>query len=174
MAREFARCLDLPLAIWVARKLSSPREPELALGAIAEGGGRYLDDHLTAFLGVDEQELQRIEKHQYQELLRRSELYRAGQPAPQLRDRSVVLVDDGLATGATVRAAIQGIRSGKPASVVLAVPVAPAAIIEELRPLFEQILVLWQPPDFTAVGACYRTFPQVTDQEVLAALHGGS
>lgn len=166
VAFQVARRLKAPLDVWVVRKLGTPGHEELAMGAIASGGGRVLNP------GVMEHDtLAAVEAQQLAELQRRERLYRGNQPFPDLKGKTVLLVDDGLATGATMKAAIAAARQKQPARLVVAVPVAPPDTLAEIQALVDEVVCLETPAFFQAVGLWYEDFPQTSDEEVLALLH---
>lgn len=169
VAREVAAALDAPLDVIVARKLGAPQQPELAIGAIA-GGARVLRDDVIAALGIRAEELDRItarEQARADDLERR---LRHGRPPLDVGGRTAVVVDDGVATGATALAAVRAVRRRGPERVVLAVPVAPPETVEELRREVDEVVAVRRPDDFRAVGLWYEIFEQVTDDEVEAML----
>ena len=172
VASEVAQALHAPLDILVVRKLGAPMQPELALGAIASGGFRVVDAGLMRTLGVDETALAVVESGARAELMRREVRYRAGRAALPLAGRTVILVDDGLATGATMRVAIQAVRAAQATRVIVAVPVAPSETMERLRAEADEVICLQTPSHFMGVGAWYAHFPQLTDEDVLALLAG--
>ncbi len=172
VAAEVAHAVRAPLEILVVRKLGAPMQRELALGAIASGGFRVVDDVLVRTLGVSEEELAAVESAERAELRRREARYRAGRAALSLAERTVILVDDGLATGATMRVAIQAVRAAKAMRVIVAVPVAPPETMERLRAEADEVVCLQTPVHFIGVGAWYDRFPQLTDADVLALLAG--
>ena len=166
VAAEVARALGAPLDVFVVRKLGAPSQPELALGAIASGGTIVLNDDIVRHLGVDPARLAPIVAAQRAEVEARDRLYRGDRPPLQLTGGTAVLVDDGLATGATMRAAVAAVRQLAAASVVVAVPVAAPEAVALLRAEADRVAVLSMPTDFVAVGLWYRDFRQVTDDEV--------
>lgn len=170
VAYEIARKLDAPLAAFVVRKLGVPGYRELAMGAIASGGVRVLNDAVVKDLGIPEQAIERIAEEEGRELERRERLYNGAHPMPNLAGRVVVIVDDGLATGSTMRAAVEALRQHKPARIVVAVPVAAAETCLKLRDEADDVLCLRTPEPFRAVGLWYRIFEQTTDDEVQALL----
>lgn len=166
VALEVALALGAPLDVFVVRKLGAPLQPELAIGAIASGGVRVLNNDVVKSLGIDEAGIEQIVAREAIELQRRERLYRGDRPYPQLTDRDVVLVDDGIATGATIRAAVEGIRAMQPASITVAVPTGPAGSVEAIGKLADRVICLDTPPGFYAVGQFYVDFGQTTDSEV--------
>lgn len=170
VAFEIARALRAPLDVLNVRKLGVPWHEELAMGAIATGGVRVLNNHVIMSMGVTNEILEEVTALQRLELDRRERLYRAGRPAPDLRGRIVVLVDDGIATGATVRAAISVVRAQKPAKLVLAVPVAQESVVGELEGEVDELVCVSKPSDLYAIGVWYDHFPQLSDAEVQTTL----
>jgi putative phosphoribosyl transferase len=170
VAAEVARILQAPLYVLVVRKLGTPGQEELAIGAIASGGGRVLNQEILNSMGVRHTQLEQVEAEQRLELERREKLYRGDEPFPNLEGKTVIVVDDGLATGATMRAAIASIKQHQAARVVVAVPVAPPDTVAELERLVNPVVCLEQPKAFITVGAWYQQFPQTSDEEVLELL----
>ena len=175
VALEVARALDSPLDVFLARKLGAPGHPELAIGAIASGGVRVLNPDVIAMLGVSDGTLAAIATQEARELERRDREYRGARALPELEGRTVILVDDGLATGATMRAAaaaVRGAPGGSPERVVVAVPVAAIETCAEFRrdPGVDDIECALTPERFQAVGLWYEDFRQVTDAEVRSLL----
>ncbi|MEV0170626.1 phosphoribosyltransferase [Streptomyces sp. NPDC050803] len=171
VAQEVARALDAPLDVLVARKIGAPFQEELGVGAIAGDDPPVFDDRTLGLLGLSAAELAPVVDRERAELHRREQLYRRGRPALDLRGRTVVVVDDGLATGATARAALRWVRGQSPASVLLAVPVCSPEGADLMGPEADAVVCLHRPPDFMAVGLWYDDFGQLTDNDVLAALH---
>lgn len=171
VAHEVASRLGLPLDVLVVRKLGTPGHEELAMGAIASGGGRALNRDLVAGLRVSATALERVEAAERAELERRERAYRDQKPFPVLHGQTVILVDDGLATGATMRAAIDAVKRQSPAHVVVAVPTAPPDVCAALEQEVDEVISVIQPEPFVAVGLWYEHFPQVSDDEVRAALN---
>ncbi|MBI5631436.1 MAG: phosphoribosyltransferase [Elusimicrobia bacterium] len=169
---EVARALEIPLDIVVARKLRAPADPELAIGAVAEWEipRPVFNQDLIARLGVGPDYIQEELGRQLAEIRRRQDLYRGGRPAAQLRGKQVFLVDDGLATGASARAAALAVRSRGPSSVTLAVPVACAEVAAEIRREMDSFVCLFEPEPFIAVGNQYQDFEQTSDDEVVEIL----
>jgi putative phosphoribosyl transferase len=159
---EVAHALHAPLDVFVVRKLGHPEHEEYAVGAIASGGVRVLN----AQAGVDERALAPIVAREQAELARRERLYRGERPSLSLAGRTVIVVDDGLATGSTMRAAVQAIRRQQPARLVVAVPVGAASTCESLRREVDELVCPAMPEPFRAVGLWYREFPQASDEEV--------
>ena len=170
VAYEVAHALHAPLDVLNVRKLGVPWQEELAMGAIATGGVRVLNDDVIMTAGITNAALEKATALQRLELDRRERLYRSGRPAPDLRGRTVILVDDGIATGATVRAAIAVVRAQQPARLVLAVPVAQDSVAAELAREVDELACVTRPVDLYAIGVWYDHFPQLTDQEVQAIL----
>jgi putative phosphoribosyl transferase len=176
IAAQIAAALRLPaggLDVLIVRKIGAPLQPELALGAVADDHGRpaaiYSPD-LVQMLSVDEEFLQHETQREYAEVLRRQDLYRRGREAPRLTGRTVILADDGIATGATAKAALRVLRAQKPARIILAVPVASHEALDELTTLADQVVCLSSPVRFESVGRFYREFEQVSDAEVIDEL----
>ncbi|HET7405711.1 MAG TPA: phosphoribosyltransferase [Mycobacteriales bacterium] len=172
VAAEVARVLVAPLDVFVVRKLGVPGHRELAMGAIASGGIRVMNDPVLRAAGISEEAVERVAAEEGAELRRREEIYRGERPPLSLTGRVVILVDDGLATGASMRAAVEAARRYEPARVVVAVPVAPAQSVRELGTIADEVVCCSTPADFTAVGSHYRDFRETTDDEVRALLHG--
>jgi putative phosphoribosyl transferase len=170
VASEVARALRAPLDVWVVRKIGAPLQPELAIGAIAEGGGAYFDESLARLLEISEAEVAAVVEREQAELDRRIQLYRGGKPAPPIEGRSVILVDDGLATGSTARAALQALRAQRPAHLVFAAPVAAADSLARLTELADEIVCLQPVTDLRAIGEWYVDFAQTSDEEVMDLL----
>jgi len=172
VGEEVARALQAPLDVIVARKIGAPAQPELAIGAVVGGEPplRLINRELVELLGVSDDYLEREARRQEEEIRRRLERFRGRRPPLELRGRTVILVDDGIATGYTMRAALAAVRRQAPARVVVAVPVAPPETVRMLAEEADEIVCLATPSPFYAVGAWYREFPQVSDDEVAAIL----
>jgi putative phosphoribosyl transferase len=172
LAYEIAVALHAPLDTIVVRKLGVPSQPELAFGAIASGGIRVInDDVIESLLSLDEETIEAIAGREMHELRRREQAYRLDRPYPDLGGRDVVLVDDGLATGATMRAAAKAVKTRSPASVVVAVPVGSASAVAKVAAIVDRVICLESPVSFYAVGQFYSDFRQTTDDEVRELLH---
>jgi putative phosphoribosyl transferase len=168
---EVARALSAPLDVLVVRKLGAPGQRELAMGAIASGGVRVLNPGIVAALGHDAMAaIERVTAKERNELRLREEAYRGARPFPDLRAQTVVLVDDGLATGATMRAAVQAVRLKEPAAVIVAVPVGSKSSCRALELEADEVLCAETPEGFYGVGQYYQDFRQTTDDEVRACL----
>jgi erythromycin esterase-like protein/predicted phosphoribosyltransferase len=163
---EVAMALGAPLDVFLVRKLGVPGREELAMGAIASGGVIVLNDDVVRGLGISPETIQHVAAQEGQELLRREEAYREGRPPPDVAGRTVIVVDDGLATGASMRAAIQALRQHRPAKLVVAVPAAPASTCREMATVVNEMVCATTPSPFFAVGASYWDFSQTTDEEV--------
>ena len=163
---EVAKTLRAPLDVFLVRKLGAPGQEELAMGAIAAGEVRVLNDEVVRALGISSRVIDAVAARELRELLRRDDLYRGRRPAPPAAGRAVILVDDGLATGSTMRAAIQAIRRKKPSRLVVAVPVAAAPTCEELTSLVDEMVCYATPEPFYSVGFWYDDFSQTSDDEI--------
>ncbi len=166
VAFEVAQALAVPLDICVVRKLGVPSQPELAMGAIATGGVRILNAALIQELGIGEATLEAITQRELRELERRERLYRGDRPPPDLEGQIVILVDDGLATGATMRAAIAAVQAAQPQRLVVAVPVAASAVCQELCDQVDEVVSTLMPHSLQAIGLWYDDFSQTSDAEV--------
>jgi len=170
VAYEIARALHAPLDVWVVRKLGAPHQPELAIGAVAPGGIQILASRLIAELGIPPEELEEISARERAELDRRLAAYRGNRPPLDVRGKTILLVDDGLATGASMRAAIDSLRPLEPARIVVAVPVADPRVCIRLSQEADEVMCLYTPPRLDAVGQWYEDFSQTTDEEVRGLL----
>jgi putative phosphoribosyl transferase len=172
VAAEVATVLDAPLDLILVRKIGVPFQPELAMGAVVDGGKPIIvrNEDVISLTGVSEQEFNATCDQQLAEIERRRKLYLGDRPHPQIAGRTVIVVDDGIATGATTRAALQAIRMRKPSKLVLAVPVAPTESLKELRGEADDIICLEDYEDFGAIGLFYSDFRQVSDTEVIEIL----
>ncbi len=170
VAFEVASALHLPLDVMLVRKLGVPGQEELAMGAIASGGERILNTHVIEDLGIPPQIIEIVTARERQELERRERLYRGNLPCIKARGRTVILVDDGIATGATMRAAIRALRQAGAARIIVAVPVAPPQVYTDLRAEADEVICLMTPELFLGVGRWYRDFSPTTDDEVRSLL----
>jgi len=170
VAARVAEALGAPLDVFVVRKLGVPGQQELAMGAIATGGVRVVNEQVVGRLRLGEADLQRVAEAEERELARRERSYREGRGPPDLAGQVVILVDDGLATGSTMRAAVAAARRLGPARVVVAVPTAPASTCQSLREEADEVVCATTPRPFRAVGYSYRSFPQTSDEEVRSLL----
>jgi len=166
VAFEVAHQLNAPLDVFVVRKLGVPGHRELALGAIATGGVRVLNDEVIEELGLSQLTIDAIAAEEQKELARRELAYRGPHTSPTIRRKTVILVDDGIATGSTMRAAVRAVQLQQPARVVVAVPTAAPSAYAQLKREADEIIALMTPEDFYAVGKWYENFFQVTDEEV--------
>jgi predicted phosphoribosyltransferase len=159
-----------PLDVFVVRKLGVPGNQELALGAIASGGVRVVNQSVVDMLGLSDADINAVAEREEQELKRREQAYRNGRPVPEIAGRTVILVDDGIATGSTIRAAIKALRRLQAGRIVVATPTAAVESAENIRPLADSLIAVITPGDFFAVGQWYADFSQTTDDEVRALL----
>ena len=166
VAAELARRLDAELDIVVARKLGAPGYPELAIGAVTANGGRFLNIDVIRELQISDRYVEAVSEEQREDARRREERFRGGQPEPRIAGRTVIVVDDGLATGATMRAAVRSVRRRKPARLIAAVPVGSQQACAALREDADEVVCLFAPADFWAVGLYYQNFSPTEDAEV--------
>ena len=174
VAFEIARRLRAPLDVLIVRKIGAPGNPEYGLGALVEDGTRYLDDRRVREAGYTRHDLDRTIATELEEVRRRAREYRRGRPPLEVQDRCVILVDDGVATGGTVRAAIRSVRSRHPRRLLVALGVCPPDTLRELRAEADEVVALIVPESFFAVGEWYSRFDQVSDAEVLRLLDQGA
>jgi predicted phosphoribosyltransferase len=167
---EVALALGVPLDVVVARKIGAPEQPELAIGAIAPEGVLYLDERIVNYLGIELPQIQETVEREREEMERRIRSYRGDLPFPDLMNRTVLLIDDGLATGATARAAIRYLRKLRPLKIVLAAPVCAKETAYLLRMVADEVASVLSPVDLRSVGAWYDDFDQTTDEEVIELL----
>ena len=163
---EVAEALRVPLDVFIVRKLGVPGQPEYAMGAIATGGVRVLNDSVVRMLDIDSADIEAITLSEQDELARRELLYREGRPAPEVGSHTLLVVDDGLATGSTMRVAVQALRALRPTRIVVAVPTASAETCEQMRSEADEVVCLQTPEPFRAVGLWYEDFSQTSDDEV--------
>lgn len=171
---EVARALKVPLDVFITRKIGAPGNPEFAIGAVASDGTRILDEVIIQQFDIPDSYVVAETERQLTEIERRMAVYRGDRPPPQIEGRTVILVDDGVATGSTVRASLQALRKHKPARLILAVPVGPPQTIEALRSLADDVVVLATPEPFWAVGRFYQSFEQMTDEQVVQLLQAAN
>ncbi|HET7620860.1 MAG TPA: phosphoribosyltransferase [Gemmatimonadaceae bacterium] len=181
VAFEVARALGAPLDVFVVRKLGMPGHEEYAIGAIASGGVRIINEEAIRSFAVTDAEIDAVTAEEQMELERRERRYRDGRPAPDVAGKTVILVDDGLATGSTMRAAVEALREEGPARLVVAVPTAAPETCQEIASLVDEMVCAMTPEPFYAVGLWYDDFGQTTDEEVhdllaiaAGATHGGA
>ncbi len=165
-----AKHLQLPLDVFLVRKLGMPGHEEFAIGAISSGGTRFLQEDVVRSYGISERVIDTVAQGELLELERREKLYRAGRPPLELAKRVVILVDDGLATGSTMKAAVLAVRKANPAKIIVAVPVGAAESFEKLRSDVDDIICLRTPEPFYAVGTWYENFTQTSDDDVIRLL----
>ena len=163
---EVARELGLPLDIVLVRKLGVPGREELAMGAVASSGLYFIDQWLVRRLEIAPEEIDAVVERESQEVARQETVYRGNRPRPEVRDKTVICVDDGLATGASMRVAVAGLRKARPARIIVAVPVAAPQVAAELRDVADDVIVVHLPHNFRAVSLWYEDFSQTTDEEV--------
>lgn len=167
---EIAKTLQAPLNVIIARKLGAPRQREFGIGAIAEENVKLLDQRTIKLLNISKRELNQITLKESQELKRRIKAYRQNQPLPDLKDQTVILVDDGLATGLTAKAVITTVKKHHPKKIIVAFPVCALDSVQNLQSLVDEVVCIATPLEFLAVGHWYRHFPQLSDQEVVKTL----
>lgn len=172
VADRIARALNAPLEVFIVRKLGVPGHQELAMGAIASGGVRVMNMDVVRSLGISDEQIARVADAEQRELERREKQYRGERPAPALSGKIVILVDDGVATGATMRVAIKALRGFEPQKLVVAVPVAPPDTCEILSREVDELVCPLRPSPFHAISLWYEDFPQVSDETVERILKG--
>ncbi|MGA8259140.1 MAG: phosphoribosyltransferase [Arenicellales bacterium] len=172
VAAEVARALDAPLDLVLVRKIGVPYQPELALAAVVDGSNPELvvNEDVRRMTGISDEQLERLMAHEIAEIERRRRIYLEGRDRISIEGATAIVIDDGIATGATVRAALKALRRGKPDKLVLAAPVAPPDTVEDLQSEVDEIVCLRTPDPFYAIGAFYRDFTQTSDEEVVAIL----
>ena len=163
---EVARALNVPLDLLMVRKLGLPGQEELAMGAIASGGVCILNDEVIKMTGVPKEVIERVANDEKNELERRELEYRGNRPPPEVEGRTVILVDDGVATGSTIRAGVEALRTRRPARIVVAVPTASPAACESLALIADEVVCVAQPDPFMAISLSYVEFPQLSDDDV--------
>lgn len=166
VAYEIARARGAPLDVFLVRKLGTPGHPELAMGAIASGGIRVLNEEVVKQLNIPPELIDAVAEREQAELERRAAAYRRGGSRPSLKNRTVILVDDGLATGSTMKAAVEAVKQEQPARVIVAVPVGAPETCRALQNIADEVICARMPSSFSAVGQWYRDFTQTTDAEV--------
>jgi putative phosphoribosyl transferase len=167
---EISRSLGAPLDVFVSRKLGAPDQPEFGIGAVAAGGVRVLSTEVIRRLGIPDEYVERVTAQEIAEVNRRLRFFRGGRPEIEVAGRTVILVDDGLATGVTAHAAVEALKKRKPGRLILAAPVCAAQTAQLFAPRVDELLCLASPSDLGAIGLWYRNFDQTTDQEVVQLL----
>jgi len=167
---EISRALEAPLDVFVSRKLGAPGQPEFGIGAVAVDGVRVLNRDVIGRLGIPDEYVEKITAHELAEVNRRLRYFRGGRPEPEVGERTVILVDDGLATGVTARAAVEALRRRRPGRLVLAAPVCAAQTAELFESRVDELVCLASPKDLGAIGLWYENFEQTTDEEVVQLL----
>ena len=167
---EIARSLNIPLDIVIVRKIGFPGQPELAIGAVSETGTVVLNTSIISTYGVPKEYIEREVSRQKEEISRRVKLYRKGKGLPPLQGKTVILVDDGVATGATMKSAITTLKEENLKKLIVALPVAPPGVVKELEQMVDIFICIESPFDFMAVGSYYHDFTQVSDEEVINLL----
>ena len=168
---QLSLVLHVPLDVFIARKIGAPDNPEYAIGAVTETGSHYLNQEAVSSFGLSQHELDRLIHVQEKEIVRRKDLYRQGRPLPQLTGRTILLVDDGIATGSTFLASALAIRSLQPHRLVGVIPVGPSSTIREVRSHVDALVILMAPDPFYAVGNFFTNFTQVEDRDVIEYLN---
>jgi len=166
VAFEVAEALQAPLDVFVVRKLGVPGNPELAMGAMASGGVRVLNQGVVRRMGISDDAIDRVAEEERQKLEEREQIYRGARPDVDLEGKTVLLVDDGLATGATMRAAVNALRKHDPQEIVVAVPTAPPETCSDFKDVADEVICVTTPTPFFGVGGAYRDFSQTTNEEV--------
>ncbi len=167
---EIASALNFKLDVIVPRKIGAPGNPELAIGAVTEDGTMILDDSLIMYLGVSNEYIYQESERQKQEIRRRQNFYRQGVSEPEIKEKNVIVVDDGIATGYTMKAALASVRNRGAATLTVAIPVGPPSTIKEIEGQADNIVCLYTPEYFQAIGQFYSDFSQTTDEEVIELL----
>jgi predicted phosphoribosyltransferase len=174
VAYEVASALGAPMDVFLVRKLGTPGHRELAMGAIASGGIRVINEDVVHWYGISESAIDRVAREEQEELARRERAYRDDRPAPDLTNKIVIVIDDGLATGSTMRAAAKAVRARRPARTVIAVPVGATQTCAELSAVADEVICARMPEPFSAVGQWYLNFEQTDDEEVRQLLQKSS
>ncbi len=174
VAFEIAKALNLPLDICLVRKLGVPEHPELAMGAIAMGGVIVINEDIVQWRKISQQTIVEVIDREKEELDRRDRVYRGNRPLPQVRDRTVILVDDGIATGSTIRAAVTVLKKEQPQKIIIAVPVAPPSTCQQLKAEVDKVICLLKPEHLYSISIWYDNFSQTTDAEVRKLLEMAS
>jgi putative phosphoribosyl transferase len=167
---EIAKAVNLPLDVIIPRKIGAPDNPELAIGAMTEDGTTILDNNLVTYLDVSDEYIKEESNRQKVEIERRLKMYRQNEPYPILKNRHVIIVDDGIATGSTMKAALASVKNRGAKTVTIVVPVGPPSTIEELKKQADKVVCLYTPEYFQAIGQFYEDFNQTTDEEVIQLL----
>jgi putative phosphoribosyl transferase len=167
---EIAQALKVPLDVYIARKIGAPYNPELAIGAVASDGTRVVDEQLARQVDAQADYIEREVRKQREEIARRLAAYRGDRPIEKMEGRTIILADDGVATGSTLLVAIRALRAQRPARLILAIPVGPPDTVARLGAEVDEVVCLAEPPVFWAVGAFYEDFSQTSDQEVVELL----
>ncbi len=170
VGEQIARYLNAPLDLMVVRKIGSPNDPEYAIGAVASGGTWFMDKIVIQKLGITRSELNEISKREIREMIKRESKYRKLSTPLELTDKTVIMVDDGAATGDTMIAAIRSVKKHKPSQIVVAVPVCSDSAANDIKPLVSEFVCVYLPKGFTAVGDYYKNFTEVTDKMVAEIL----
>jgi predicted phosphoribosyltransferase len=167
---EISKALDLPLDVIIPHKVGAPGNPELAIGAMTEDGTIILDDNLVAYIGVPRAYIKEESERQKHEIERRLKMYRQNEPYPNLKGRDVIIVDDGIATGSTMKAALASVKNRGARTVTVAVPVGPPSTMKELKKHADRVIFIYTPEYFQAIGQFYTDFNQITDEVVIQLL----
>jgi predicted phosphoribosyltransferase len=170
VAYEIAKTLNAPLDVFIVRKLGVPTHEELAMGALATGGVTVFNEEIVRQLHIPKEMMDEVIEKEKVELARREAAYRGNKPLPEIKNKTIILVDDGIATGATMRAAVKALRLLKPAKIIIAIPVAEYNTCQEMEKIADEVICPLKPTMFYAVGAWYENFPQTTDEEVCELL----
>jgi len=170
VAYEIAKALDLPLDVIIPHKIGAPNNPELAIGAVTEDGTIILDENLVSYIGVPKSFIREESERQKHEIERRLRMYRQNEPYPNLKGQDVIIVDDGIATGSTMKAALTSVKNRGAKTVTVAVPVGPPSTIKELKRQADRVVSVFTPEYFQAIGQFYADFSQITDEEVIQLL----